>query len=121
MRDGYEGAIPRTRRATLTPCTCRPGECVAWCSGKPVLPAEHRAGAGDQAQGHPPRGDQHVHEGGAGHPDPGASAGHPVRHLPLEAREPAGGGGVRLLHAHPHALPGGRGCFRPSTAILIVF
>ena len=63
-------------------------------AGEPVLPAERREGDGDQTPGHAPCREQHVYEGSEGHPDPGSSAGDPVCHLPLETREPAGGGSV---------------------------
>lgn len=80
---------------------------VAWCAaGEPLLPAEHHPGAGDQTAQHPPGRVQHVHEGGEGHAHPGAAAGDPVCHLPLETREPASWRSLRVHHAHPHALPG---------------
>ena len=75
--------------------------------GEPLLLTKYHKSVGDKIERHPPGGVQHVHESGASHPDPGAPAGNTVCHFPLEAREQAGGGGLRVHHAHSHALPGG--------------
>lgn len=74
--------------------------------GESLLPLKYCARPHHEAQSDPPGGILPVHEGGAGHADPGAAAGHRVRAAPLAARGPGGGGGVRLHHAHPDALPG---------------
>lgn len=74
--------------------------------GQFVLSSEHRASSHHQAEGDPPGGVQPLHEGGQGHPDPGASSGNPVCPAPLQAFGSGLLWNLRLHHAHFNALPG---------------
>lgn len=75
-------------------------------AGELILLTKYYKSVGNQVERHTSGRVQHVHEGSESHPDPGSPAGNSVCHFPLEAREPAGWGGLRVHHAHTHALPG---------------
>lgn len=76
-------------------------------TGEPFLPAEHRSCSHNQAERHPQGWVQPVHEGSESHPDSCPPPWHRVCAVPMATRGPHRRGGVRLRHAHPHALPGG--------------
>lgn len=74
--------------------------------GEPILSAEHCEGFGDEAEGHPSRRVQHVHESSTSHPHSCALVRNPICYISMEARKPFGWRSIRLYHAHITALPG---------------
>lgn len=63
-------------------------------AGESFLFTKYYKSFGDQAERYTPGRVQHVHESSESHPDSGASAGNTVCNFSLEAREPAGWGGL---------------------------